>query len=47
LEAIGISPYFINYRIYPNLFKRTLPSFVKAEAVVKIVEEMKEVYETI
>jgi hypothetical protein len=46
-EATGTSPYFANHGTHLNLFERTLPSFVKAEAAVKTAEEMKEVYETI
>jgi hypothetical protein len=42
-EAIGQTPYFANYRRYPNLFKRILPS-PKAEAAIKSAEEIKKIH---
>jgi hypothetical protein len=46
LEATGQIPYFTNYRKYPNLFKRILPS-LKAEAAMKSAEEIKKIYKEI
>jgi hypothetical protein len=46
LEATGQTLYFVNYRKYPNLFKRTLPS-LKAKAAIKSAEEIKEIYKGI
>jgi hypothetical protein len=46
LEAIGQTPYFANYRRNPNLFQRTLSSS-KAEAAIKLAEEMKIIYKDI
>jgi hypothetical protein len=46
LEATGQTPYFANYRKYPNLFKRTLPS-PKAKAAIKLAEEIKKIHKEI
>jgi hypothetical protein len=45
-EATGQTPYFANYRKYPNLFKRMLPS-PRAKAAIKSAEEIKKIYEEI
>jgi hypothetical protein len=42
-EATGQTPYFANYGRNLNLFQRTLPS-LKAEAAIKLVEEIKIIY---
>jgi hypothetical protein len=46
LEATGQTLYFVNYGKYLNLFKRTLPS-LKAEAAMKLAEEIKKIHEKI
>jgi hypothetical protein len=42
-KATSIILYFANYRKYLNLFKKILLS-IKIEIVIKIAEEIKEVY---
>jgi hypothetical protein len=46
LEATGQILYFVNYRKYLNLFKRTLPS-LRAEAAIKLAEEIKKIHKEI
>jgi hypothetical protein len=45
-ETTGKTLYFVNYRKYLNLFKRTLPS-LRAKAAIKSAEEIKKIYKEI
>lgn len=43
-ESTNQTPYYALHGMHPNLFERNLPS-VKAEAAVKTLKEMKEIYD--
>jgi hypothetical protein len=43
VESIGVLLYYIYYRIYLNLFKRSFSS-LRAKAIIKTIEEIKKIY---